>query len=119
MSVRGYLCATVDIARATIRAIDAARHPDGTEEVRLPNGSLERRAAKRWSLALGLADGTYLVPYKKAHIEPIAGRVVDVGSVPVRIPLETETVTRTEDQRDSNRDEDVPVRSAGDLIRVR
>lgn len=108
MSVRGYLCATVEVARSTIRAIDVARHPDGNEQVRLPTGALEIRPAKRWSRAMGLLDGTYLVPYKRAQIGPHAGSIVSVDSVPVRIPLEAETVTRTEAQRDRSRDEDVP-----------
>lgn len=56
-----YIYLTRDEAELAIAAIDAARHPDGTEEVTLPDGTRERRTAKTWTFPVELEDGRWAV----------------------------------------------------------
>lgn len=59
--MRVHIYATRELAQNAIAAIDAARNPDGTEEVTLPDGTRERRAAKAWAFPIELEDGRWAV----------------------------------------------------------
>ena len=99
-------------AEKTIAAIDAARHPDGTElvtvlpglrslrdpavrarcaEITLPDGTTrlgyrERRPAKRWADPIDLDDGRCAVPWREDRLEAIEGREVTVRGERLRVP---------------------------------
>lgn len=100
-------------AQKAISAIDAARHPDGTEDVIVvPSardhradptlrercewidtpavgrvfGYRERRPAKRWADPIDLDDGRYAVPWREDRLASIAGREVTVRGELLRVP---------------------------------
>ena len=113
--LKAHIYATDTEARRAIRAIDEARHPDGTEwitvlpgaralrdpelrarcvEITLPDGTKrlgyrERRPAKTWSHPIELEDGRCAMPWKE-RLSAIEGREVTVDGRRVRIPREDE-----------------------------
>lgn len=52
-------------AAAAIALVDAARHPDGTEPVRVA-GEVVTRPAKTWAVPVELLDGRYAVTWHEA-----------------------------------------------------
>lgn len=98
--LRARIYATREDAERAISAIDAARHPDGMEEVRLPDGTTERRPAKTWALPIELEDGRFAVPWKE-RLSAIEGREVTVRGERVRVPRAQDVVDlKTEEQPD-------------------
>lgn len=83
-------------AERAIAAIDAARNPDGTEEVTLPDGTRTRRLAKVWSRPIELEDGRFAVTWS-ARLAEFSGQEVEVDGELFTIPdgadaVELETV---------------------------
>lgn len=90
--LRAHVYASRAAAERAIAAIDAARHPDGTEVVTLPDGTRERRPAKTWALPVELEDGRFAVPYEAQRLGPLADREVTVGGRRTRVPRAEEAV---------------------------
>ncbi len=111
--MKAAIFATRQAAQRAIDAIDAARHPDGTEElIVVPSardhradptlrercewidtpaagrvfGYRERRAAKRWADPIDLEDGRCAVPWREDRLAAIAGREVTVRGERLRVP---------------------------------
>jgi len=83
--LKASIYATREDAERAISAIDAGRHPDGVEEVTLPDGTTERRPAKTWALPIELEDGRCAVPWKEC-LSALAGREVTVQGRRVAVP---------------------------------
>lgn len=83
--LKARIYATREDAERAISAIDAGRHPDGVEEVTLPDGTTERRPAKTWALPIELEDGRCAVPWKEC-LSALAGREVTVRGERLRVP---------------------------------
>lgn len=99
--LRAHVYATRADAEHAIAAIDAARNPDGTEELTLPDGTRERRPAKTWAIPIELEDGRFAVAYKSARLAALADREVTVRGERVRVPRERDVVDlETEEQPD-------------------
>ena len=90
--LRAHIYAVRAVAERAIAAIDAARHPDGTEELTLPDGTRERRPAKTWALPIALEDGRFAVPYEAQRLGPLADREMTVGGQRVRVRRADEAV---------------------------
>lgn len=75
------------------RAIDAITAAQGaTEDVRLPDGTIETRPRKRWMAApVALQDGTWGVAWK-SRLAPVEGRSVAVRGEAVAVPLARDAV---------------------------
>ena len=110
--LKAHVYASEALARRAIAAIDAARHPDGTEEVTvlpgaralrdpavrarcveitLPDGTKrlgyrETRAAKTWAEPIELEDGRCAVPWREDRLAAIEGREVTVRGERLRVP---------------------------------
>ena len=111
--MKAHIYATEAEARRAIAAIDAARHPDGTEsvticpsartlardpelrarcvEITLPDGTKrlgyrETRAAKTWAHPIELEDGRFAVPYDPRRLAGLSDREVTVRGERVRVP---------------------------------
>jgi hypothetical protein len=85
--MKSHIYAARKAAERAIAAIDAARNPDGTEEVTLPDGTREIRPAKTWAFPLELEDGRWAVTWEDRRLGPIAEREVTVGNGQrVRVP---------------------------------
>ena len=89
-------------AQRAIDAIDQARGP--TEDVRLPDGTIETRPRTTWAIPTPLRDDTWAVPYKP-RLAPVLDRTETVRGVPVRIPRADETRTVTSEERGDGEDE--------------
>ena len=111
--LKAHIYASEALARRAIAAIDAVRHPDGTEqitvlpgvrdlrdpevrarcvEITLPDGTVrlgyrERRPAKTWAEPIELEDGRCAVPWREDRLASIEGREVTVDGQRVRVPL--------------------------------
>lgn len=90
--LKAYVLRTRVLADRVVAAIDNARNPDGTEEVRLPNGSRERRPATTWAIPTELDDGQFFVPYEERRLGSIAGREVTVRGERIRVPTLADVV---------------------------
>lgn len=128
--MKAAIFATRQIAERALEAIDAARHPDGTEEVIVvPSardhradpalrercewidtpaagrvfGYRERRPAKRWADPIDLEDGRCAVPWREDRLAAIEGREVTVRGERVRAPRAQDVVElETEEQPDGH-----------------
>jgi hypothetical protein len=97
-----WVYATEQEARDLVAAIDSALGP--TEDVRLPDGTIETRPRKTWAHPATLRDGTWAVPYKP-RLAPVLDRTETVRGEPVRIPRADETRTVTDEERGDGEDE--------------
>jgi hypothetical protein len=111
--IRAAIYADRAAAEKAVAAIDAARHPDGTEEVIVvPSarahhadptlrercewidtpaagrvfGYRERRGAKTWAEPIDLDDGRCAVPWREDRLAALEGREVTVRGERVRVP---------------------------------
>lgn len=84
--LRAHIYADRAAAERAIAAINAARHPDGTEVVTLPDGTRERRPAKTWAHPVELDDGWWAVAYEERRLAAIEGREVTVRGERLRVP---------------------------------
>lgn len=101
--LRAHVYAARAAAERAIAAIDAARHPDGTEELTLPDGTRERRPAKTWAHPVELDDGRWAVAYEERRLAAIAGREVTVQGERLRVPT-AQGVSEIEIVTDENGD---------------
>ena len=116
--LRAHIYAARAAAERAIDAIDAAHHPDGTEqvtvlpgarslrdpavrarcvEITLPDGTQrlgyrERRPAKTWAEPIELEDGRHAVPYREDRLAVLADREVTVGGQRLRVPRPDEAI---------------------------
>lgn len=80
-----YVYASRAVAERAIAAIDAARHPDGIEELTLPDGTRERRPAKTWAHPIELGDGRFAVTAEDPDAQDVSTieMVLDANGEPV------------------------------------
>lgn len=80
-----HIYATRELAQGAIDTIDAARNPDGTEDVTLSNGSIETRPAKTWAHPIELEDGRFAVTAEDPNAEGVSKivMVLDAEGEPV------------------------------------
>jgi hypothetical protein len=97
-----WIYATEQEGRDLVAAIDAARGP--SEDVRLPDGTIEARPRTTWAHPIPLRDGTFAVPYKP-RLDRVVDRTETVRGEQVRIPRADETRTVTSEERADGEDE--------------
>lgn len=90
--LKAHVYASRAFAERAIAAIDAARHPDGTEELTLPDGTRERRPAKTWAHPIELEDGRFAVPVSLRQLAAIEGREVTVRGERLHVPSAQDVV---------------------------